>query len=60
MEWIVLVILVVLLLAAIGPRAGYYGTANPVWDLLSFLLLIGLVVWLLDLFGVINVFGNGG
>jgi hypothetical protein len=57
MEWIILIVLVVLLLAAIGPRAGYYGTANPIWDVLSLILVIGLILWLLDLFGVINVFG---
>jgi hypothetical protein len=57
MEWIILVVLVVLLLAAVGPRAGYYGTASPVFDLLSLIIVVGLILWLLDLFGVINVFG---
>ena len=57
MEWIILVVLIVLLLAAVGPRAGYYGTASPLFDVLSLIIVIGLILWLLDLFGVINVFG---
>jgi hypothetical protein len=56
-EWIILIILVVLLLAAVGPRAGYYGTASPVLDVLSLLIVIGLILWILDLLGIINVFG---
>ena len=43
MEWIIVIVLVVLLLAAIGPRAGYYGTASPLYDVLSLLILIGLL-----------------
>jgi hypothetical protein len=58
-EWIILIVLVVVLLAAVGPRAGYYGTASPVYDVLSLLILIGLVVFVLDLLGVIEVFGIG-
>jgi hypothetical protein len=57
MEWIILIVLVVLLLAAVGPRAGYYGTASPVWDVLSLIVGIVLIVWLLDLLGIINVIG---
>ena len=57
MEWIILIVLVVLLLGAVGPRAGYYGTANPIWDVLSLIIGIALIVWLLDLLGVINVIG---
>lgn len=57
MEWIILVVLIVLLLAAVGPRAGYYGTASPLFDVLSLIIVIALILWLLDLFGVINVFG---
>jgi hypothetical protein len=59
MEWIIIIVLVVLLLAAAGPRAGYYGTASPLYDVLSLLLLVGLVLFLLDLFGVIEIFGVG-
>lgn len=59
MEWIIAIVLIVLLLAAIGPRAGYYGTASPLYDVLSLLIFIGLVIFLLDLFGVIEVFGVG-
>lgn len=59
MEWIIVIVLVVLLLAAVGPRAGYYGTASPLYDILSLLILIGLVVFVLDLLGVIEVFGVG-
>ena len=59
MEWIIVIVLIVLLLAAVGPRAGYYGTASPIYDVLSLLILIGLVVFILDLFGIIEVFGVG-
>ncbi|HSK93360.1 MAG TPA: hypothetical protein VLA76_04805 [Candidatus Angelobacter sp.] len=59
MDWIIVIVLIVLLLAAIGPRAGYYGTASPLYDVLSLLILIGLIVFVLDLLGVINVFGIG-
>jgi hypothetical protein len=58
-EWIIVIVLIVLLLAAVGPRAGYYGTASPIYDVLSLLILIGLVVFILDLFGIIEVFGVG-
>jgi hypothetical protein len=57
MEWIILIVLIVLLLAAVGPRAGYYGTASPLWDVLSAIVAIAVIVWLLDLLGVINVIG---
>lgn len=57
MDWIIIIVLVVLLLAALGPRAGWYGTASGLYDIVALILLIALVVWLLDLFGVINVFG---
>jgi hypothetical protein len=57
MEWIILIVLIVLLLAAVGPRAGYYGTASPLWDVLSAIIAIALIVWLLDLLGIINVIG---
>lgn len=57
MDWIIIIVLVVLLLAALGPRAGWYGTASGLYDVVALILLVALVVWLLDLFGVINVFG---
>ena len=59
MEWIIVIVLVLVLLAAIGPRAGYYGTASPLYDILSLLIFIALVVFVLDLLGVIEVFGIG-
>jgi hypothetical protein len=59
MEWIIVIVLVVLLLGAVGPRAGYYGTASPIFDVLSLLILVGLVLFVLDLLGVIEVFGLG-
>ncbi len=59
MEWIIVILLVVLLLASVGPRAGYYGTASPLYDILSLLLLIGLIVFVLDLLGVVDFFGIG-
>jgi hypothetical protein len=58
MEWIILIVIVVLLLAALGPRAGFYGAASAMWDVISLILVIALIVWLLDLFGVIEVFGS--
>ena len=57
MDWIIIIVLVVLLLAALGPRAGWYGTASGLYDVVALILLILVVVWLLELFGVINVFG---
>jgi hypothetical protein len=49
---IILVVLVVLLLAAIGPRAGFYGTAGAIWDILALIVAIVLVAWILNLVGV--------
>jgi hypothetical protein len=59
MEWIIVIVLVLVLLAAVGPRAGYYGTASPLFDVLSLLILVALIVFVLDLLGVIEVFGIG-
>jgi hypothetical protein len=56
-EWIILIVLVVLLLGALGPRAGWYGAASGVWDIVSLLVGILLIVWILDLLGIINVIG---
>jgi hypothetical protein len=53
MDWLVIIIVVVLLLGALGPRAGWYGTAGMLWDLVSLILVIILVVWLLRLFGIL-------
>jgi hypothetical protein len=53
MEWIVVIVLVVLLLGAFGPRAGWYGAASGLWDILSLIVAIVLVVWLLRLLGVL-------
>lgn len=53
MEWIVLIVLVVLLLGAFGPRAGWYGAAGGLWDILTLVIGIILIVWLLRLFGVL-------
>ena len=53
MDWIIIIVLVLLLLAALGPRAGWYGTAGVLWDFLGLIILIILVVWLLRLFGVL-------
>lgn len=52
MDWVIIVVLVVLLLAAVGPRAGWYGTAGAVWDILSLIIVIALVIWLLNVIGV--------
>lgn len=59
MEWIIVVVLVVVLLAALAPRAGYYGTASPIFDVLSLLIALALIVFVLDLLGIIEVFGVG-
>jgi hypothetical protein len=52
MDIIILVIVLILLVGAFGPRAGWYGTSSTLWDLLSVILFIVLVVWLLRLLGV--------
>lgn len=49
-EWIILIVLVLLLLGAFAPRAGWYGTASPVFDILGLVLLVILVVWLVNIF----------
>lgn len=56
MEWVIIIVLVLLLLGALGPRAGWYGTAGGVWDILSLILVIALIVFLLNALGVIAVF----
>jgi hypothetical protein len=53
MEWIVIIVLIVLLLGAFGPRAGWYGSANVVWDILGLILLLFLVYWFLRILGVL-------
>ena len=53
MDWLIIIVLVVLLLAAIGPRAGWYGAANAIWDVLALIVLIVLVVWLLRALNVL-------
>jgi hypothetical protein len=53
LDLIVIIVLVVLLLAALGPRAGWYGAANVIWDILALIIFIALVVWLLRLLGVL-------
>lgn len=51
--WIIIIVLVVLLLVAIGPRAGFFGAAGALWDILALIILIALVVFLLRAFGVL-------
>lgn len=51
--WIIIIVLVVLLIAAIGPRAGFYGTGGAVWDILALIILVALVLFLLRAFGVL-------
>jgi hypothetical protein len=53
LDWLIIIVLVVLLLAAIGPRAGWYGAANAIWDVLALIVLIVLVVWLLRALNVL-------
>jgi hypothetical protein len=53
LEWIVLIVLVLLLVGAFAPRAGVYGTVNPIWDILGLVLLVVIVIWLLRIFGVL-------
>ena len=56
MDWIIIIILVVLLLAALGPRAGWYGTSSGLYDIVALILLVVLVFWLLEVRGVVTVF----
>ena len=53
MDWVIIIVLVVLLIAALGPRAGFYGTGGVMWDILSLIIVIALVVFLLRLFGIL-------
>ena len=53
MDIIILVVLIVLLLAAFGPRAGWYGAAGAIWDILALIIGIVLIVWILRLLGVL-------
>jgi hypothetical protein len=52
-DLLILIILIVLLIAAFGPRAGWYGGAGLLWDLLSLIIFIVVLVWLLRLLGVL-------
>ena len=52
LEWIIVIVLVLLLLGAVGPRAGWYGAASGLWDILSLIIVIALVLWLLNVLGV--------
>jgi hypothetical protein len=52
-EWIILIVLLVLLLGAIGPRAGWYGAAGALWDVLSLIIFVALLIWILTLFDII-------
>jgi hypothetical protein len=49
MELILVIVLVVLLLGALGPRAGWYGTAGVLWDVVSLIIVVLLVLWLLNI-----------
>lgn len=53
MDLIIVIVLVVLLLAAIGPRAGWYGAGGALWDILSLIIFIALVIFVLRLLGVL-------
>ncbi len=52
--WIIIIVLVVLLLAALGPRAGFYGTAGAIWDILALIIVIALIFFVLRLLGVLG------
>ncbi len=56
MEWLIIIVLVVLLLGSFGPRAGWYGSANVLWDVLGLILFVVLLFWILSLLGI---FGGG-
>jgi hypothetical protein len=53
MEWIIVIVLIVLVLGSVGPRAGWYGTTNVVWDILGLILFLFLLYWLLRVLGVL-------
>jgi hypothetical protein len=50
---ILLIVLIVLLLGAVGPRAGWYGAASLLWDVISIIIFLVLLVWILRLLGVL-------
>ncbi len=52
-EWIIVIVLVVLLLGALGPRAGWYGVAGGLWDILTLIVAVVLLIWILRLLGVL-------
>jgi hypothetical protein len=54
MEWILVIVLVLLLLGSVGPRAGWYGTANVLWDIVGLILVVVLLFWLLRILGVLG------
>lgn len=53
MDWIIIIVLVILLLAAFSPRAGWYGTSSALWDVLSLIIFIAIVVFVLRLLGIL-------
>ena len=53
MDLIIIIVLVLLLLGAVGPRAGWYGTTSGLFDLLALIVAIILVVWILRYLGVL-------
>ena len=52
MEWIIVIVLLILLIGSVGPRAGWYGAGSALWDVLSVIVAIVLVVWILRMLGV--------
>jgi hypothetical protein len=52
-DLIIIIVLVVLLLSAVGPRAGWYGTSSALFDLLALVVAIILVVWILRALGIL-------
>lgn len=52
-DLIIVIVLVVLLLAAVSPRAGWYGTSSALWDILSLIIFIAIIVFVLRLLGVL-------
>lgn len=52
LELLIVIVVILLLLGSFGPRAGWYGTTGMLWDVVSLILFVVLIVVVLQLLGV--------